>query len=62
SIQSNTRFIITDAQGRYVLQFPLDNLVSYIKLDNSMLKPGVYIGYVSGNLGEQISKQIIVIQ
>ncbi|HNA59216.1 MAG TPA: hypothetical protein PLJ43_13890, partial [Chitinophagales bacterium] len=62
SIQSNARFIITDVQGRNVLQFPLDNLVSYVKLDNTLLRPGVYIGYVAGATGEQISKQIVVIQ
>ena len=62
TIQKNTKFIITDVQGRYIMQFPLDNQVSYFKLDNTLLKPGVYIGYISNISGQRISKQIVVIQ
>jgi len=60
-IQPNTRFIITDMQGRYINSFPLRENNNYIKLNNSMLKSGVYIGYVSCTSCPALSKQIVVV-
>jgi len=48
-------------QGRLISQFPVDNAETYIKIDNSQLEPGTYIGYIAGSNSERISKQIVVI-
>lgn len=60
--ETNTRFIITDLQGRYIMQFPVDEPINYIKLNNTILKAGVYTGYITCNGCDRLSTQIVVIK
>lgn len=59
----NDRFIITDIRGKMVTQFLIDENISYFKLNNTILQPGVYIGYVQcDGCKNKLSKQIVVIK
>ena len=53
---------ITDITGKLIKTFILKPGVNYIELDNKLLNPGAYIGYVKGNGIENLTKQFIVIQ
>ncbi len=59
---SGAQFVITDIQGREVFQFQADDQINYYKVNNTMLKPGIYICYVSGADTGKLSKKFIVIQ
>lgn len=62
SFQKDSRFVVTDMQGRYIMQFPIDQSKTYVRLDNTQLKPGTYIGFISGYSGERINRQIVVVE
>jgi len=61
-ISDNTKFLITDIQGRVITSFPLRDNLNYIKLNNTILKPGMYIGNVICNGCSPLSKQIVVVK
>lgn len=56
------QFVISDMQGREVFQLQADDQINYYKVNNTMLKPGTYICYVSGAGSGKLSKKFIVIQ
>lgn len=58
----DAKMFITGIAGKVVKTFILKPGINYIELNNKMLYPGAYIGYVKGNGIENLTKQFIVIQ
>lgn len=62
-LSGNDRFVVTDLHGKIITQFPLEENISYVKLSNTLLPPGVYIGYVKcDGCSQKLSTQIVVVK
>lgn len=62
-LSGNDRFVITDLRGKIVTQFAIEENKSYFKLSNTLLPPGVYIGFVKCNgCSQKLSTQIVVVK
>ena len=62
-LSGNDKFIITNINGKIITQFNLEQTISYVKLSNTLLPPGVYIGYVKcDGCGQKLSTKIVVVK
>lgn len=60
-LTGNDLFLITDINGRLKLSFPITENISYFKLSNQILPPGVYIGFVKCVECNKLTQKIVVV-
>ncbi|MFI5172694.1 MAG: T9SS type A sorting domain-containing protein [Chitinophagales bacterium] len=58
----SNQLLISDMHGRIIKEYDLKTGMNYFEISNTVLEPGVYLGYLSNHVRGNISKQFIIIQ